>query len=81
MVANALFSLLDALFFLAGGIEVFKAESRLENRADVEKEIDEIKRLAETEKSIDRIYELELKDKAGIVHALIEKTLYISKKR
>ncbi|MBK6724305.1 MAG: DUF4442 domain-containing protein [Acidobacteria bacterium] len=45
-----------------------------------QEEIDEIKRLAETEKSIDRIYELELKDKAGIVHALIEKTLYISKK-
>lgn len=46
-----------------------------------EEEIDEIKRLAETEKSIDRIYKLELKDKAGVVHALIEKTLYISKKR
>lgn len=45
-----------------------------------QEEIDEIKRLAETEKSIDRVYELELKDKAGIVHALIEKTLYISKK-
>lgn len=44
-------------------------------------EIDDIKRLAEMEKSIDRIYELELKDKAGVVHALIEKTLYISKKR
>ncbi len=46
-----------------------------------QEEIDEIKRLAETEKSIDRIYELELKDKAGVVHALIEKTVYISKKR
>lgn len=46
-----------------------------------QKEIDEIKRLAETEKSIDRIYELELKDKAGVVHALIEKTLYIAKKK
>lgn len=37
------FSLFVALFFLAGGIEVFKADSRLENRANVEKEIDEIK--------------------------------------
>jgi len=46
-----------------------------------QEEIDEIKRLAETEKSIDRIYELELKDKAGVVHALIEKTLYIAKKK
>lgn len=43
-------------------------------------EISEIKRLAETEKSIDRVYNLELKDKNGVVHAFIEKTLYISKK-
>lgn len=43
-------------------------------------EIVEIKHLAETEKSVDRIYSLELKDKAGIVHAEIEKTLYIAKK-
>lgn len=44
-------------------------------------EIAEIRRLAETEKSIDRIYEVELKDKDDVVHAVIEKTLYISKKR
>ena len=44
-------------------------------------EIDEIRRLAETEKSIDRVYDLELKDSDGVVHAVIEKTLYISKKR
>lgn len=44
-------------------------------------EISEIKRLAETEKSIDRIYSVELKDKDGLVHATIEKTLYIAKKR
>jgi hypothetical protein len=44
-------------------------------------EIDEIKRLAETSKSVDRIYDVELKDKDGVVHAQIEKTLYISKKR
>jgi acyl-coenzyme A thioesterase PaaI-like protein len=43
-------------------------------------EIVEIKRLAEAEKSVDRNYSLELKDKAGIVHAEIEKTLYIAKK-
>jgi len=43
-------------------------------------EIYEIKRLAETERSIDRIYELELKDRNGVVHAQIEKTIYISKK-
>ena len=44
-------------------------------------EIAEIKRLAETERSIDRVYDVELKDRNGIVHAVIEKTLYISKKR
>lgn len=44
-------------------------------------EIDEIKRLAETERSIDRVYDLELKDGGGKVHAVVEKTLYISKKR
>ena len=42
-------------------------------------EIDEIKRLLETEKSIDRVYNVELVDKNGKAHALIEKTLYIAK--
>ncbi len=46
-----------------------------------QEEIDEIRRLAETERSIDRIYNVELKDKGGVVHATIEKTLYIAKKR
>lgn len=44
-------------------------------------EIDEIRRLAENEKSIDRVYKLELADRSGVVHAVIEKTLYISRKR
>ena len=43
-------------------------------------EIAEIKRLAKTERSVDRIYNVELKDKSGVVHAEIEKTLYIAKK-
>lgn len=46
-----------------------------------DEELDEIKALLETEKAIDRIYNLELKDKNGNVHALIEKTLYIAKKK
>lgn len=45
-----------------------------------DEETEEIKRLAESEKSIDRVYNLELKDKNGVVHATIEKTLYIAKK-
>ena len=44
-------------------------------------EVTEIRRLAETEKSIDRVYHLELKDKNGVVHAFIEKTIYISKRK
>ena len=43
-------------------------------------EMDEIKRLAETERSVDRVYNIELKDKDGVVHAIVEKTLCISKK-
>ena len=45
-----------------------------------EEELDEIKTLLETRKSVDRIYKVELKDKKGKVHCLIEKTLYIAKK-
>lgn len=44
-------------------------------------EIGEIKRLAENAKSVDRVYDVELKDKNGVVHAQIEKTLYIAKRR
>jgi len=44
-----------------------------------DEEVAEIRKLAETERSVDRIYNLELKDKNGVVHAFIEKTLYIAK--
>ena len=44
-----------------------------------EDEIATIKELAETRRSVDRIYKLELKDKNGVVHAQIEKTLYVKK--
>lgn len=43
-------------------------------------ELSEIRRLAETERSIDRVYLVELKDAEGVVHATVEKTLYISKR-
>lgn len=45
-----------------------------------QEELDEIKMLLETKKSIDRIYNVELKDKNGKVHCIVEKTLYIAKK-
>ena len=44
-------------------------------------EIAAIRDLAENERSIDRIYNIELRDKAGVVHAIIEKTIYIAKKK
>jgi acyl-coenzyme A thioesterase PaaI-like protein len=45
-----------------------------------EEELNEIKAALETQKSVDRIYTVELKDKNGKVHAVIEKTLYVAKK-
>lgn len=45
-----------------------------------DEEIVEIKNLADGAASIDRVYNVELKDRDGVVHAHIEKTLYISKK-
>ena len=45
-----------------------------------DEELDEIRVILETQKSVHRIYKVELKDKNGKVHCLIEKTLYIAKK-
>lgn len=46
-----------------------------------ENELTEIKKLLENSNSIDRIYNVELKNKDGKIHCIIEKTLYIAKKR
>ena len=43
-------------------------------------EIEEIKYAAASAKSIDRVYNVVLNNAAGIVHAEIEKTIYISRK-
>jgi hypothetical protein len=43
--------------------------------------LEEVRMLAESQKSVDRVYQVPLKDKNGKVHAEIEKTLYIAKKR
>ena len=45
-----------------------------------EAETREIERLLEAERSIDRVYSVELKDAAGVVHAGIEKTIFIRRK-
>lgn len=46
-----------------------------------QEELDEIKTVLQEQKSVDRIYTVELKNKEGKVHCLIEKTLYIAKKK
>lgn len=46
-----------------------------------ENELTEIKELLKNSNSIDRIYNVELKNKDGKTHCIIEKTLYIAKKR
>ena len=42
-----------------------------------EEEIVTIRRLLETESSIHRVYNVDLTDAAGVVHASVEKTVYI----
>lgn len=46
-----------------------------------EEEIRTIVRLTETAPSVDRIYRADLKDAAGVVHASVEKTIYIRRNR
>ena len=45
-----------------------------------EEEIEEIRRRLETEPSIDRVYKVDLTDADGVVHAAVEKTIYVRKK-
>ena len=45
-----------------------------------QEELDEIKLILQTQKSVDRIYNVELKDKNGKTHCIVEKTLYVAKK-
>ena len=64
-----------AIRFKRPGRETLFAGFRL-----TQKELDEIKAVLETNKSVDRIYTVELADKDGKIHAIIEKTLFIAKK-
>jgi Domain of unknown function (DUF4442) len=45
-----------------------------------EEEIATIRRRLETENSVDRVYRVDLTDADGVVHAEIDKTLYVRKK-
>ena len=45
-----------------------------------EEEITEIRRRLETEPSIDLVYKVDLTDADGVVHAAVEKTIYVRKK-
>jgi acyl-coenzyme A thioesterase PaaI-like protein len=46
-----------------------------------ESETDEIRRVLETAPSIDRVYTIELKDSEGVLHAEVEKTIYVRRRR
>lgn len=45
-----------------------------------EDEVAEIRRRLETETSIDRVYRVDLADADGVVHAAVEKTIYVRRK-
>ena len=44
-----------------------------------EEEVREVRRLLDTSASIDRVYTVDLADAAGVVHASVEKTVYVRK--
>lgn len=43
-------------------------------------ETDEIRRRLERERSLDRVYTVELMDDSGVLHAVVEKTIYIRRR-
>lgn len=45
-----------------------------------EQETEEIKKALESERSVDRVYQIELVDKEGEVHAVVEKKIFIKRK-
>ena len=51
------------------------------NRAEFDLGVAEIRRLLETETSIDRVYQVELKSADGVVHAVVDKTIYIRRSK
>ncbi len=63
-----------AIRFKRPGKETLFADFKL-----TAEELDEIREILKTKKSVDRIYKVELKDKNGKTHCLIEKTLYIAR--
>ena len=65
-----------AIRFKRPGKETLFAEFKL-----TPEELNEIKEILKIKKSVDRIYKVELKDKKGKVHCIIEKTLYIAERQ
>jgi len=63
-----------AIRFRKPGKTTLHASFRIE-----ESEIEEIRRLLESAPSIDRVYRVELADPEGVVHASVEKTIYVRK--
>lgn len=56
-------------------------ETLFANFLITDEELSEIKKILEIQDKVDRIYNVELVNKEGVVHAAIEKTIYIAKKR
>jgi len=62
--------------FLKPGRTTLKARFLLDDA-----EVESIKADLRERKSVDRVYEVELVDEGGTVYAIVEKTIYIRKKR
>lgn len=43
-------------------------------------ELDKVRDILSRQPEVDRVYRIELKDKAGVVHAVVERTVYIAHK-
>ncbi|MCG3173864.1 MAG: hypothetical protein GMKNLPBB_02071 [Myxococcota bacterium] len=62
--------------FRKPGRETLYATFRVEQA-----EVEEIRALLDAQKSVDRTYQVELVNRAGIVHAVVDKVVYVAKKR
>ena len=74
----------DYLVWDKSGSIRFKRPGRTTLYADCRfslEEAREIRELLETEESVDRSYTVELRDRDGLVHAIVEKTIFIAGKR
>jgi len=65
-----------AIRFLRPGRSTLRARMAIDAA-----ELDAIRAALETARSVDRIYRVDLADAAGVVHASVEKTVYVRRRR